>query len=254
MAQHRILARISACLLAGWVGTCVHPAMFAEGQPVPERVEGRREIYFFATSSLSVKEGLVTGLGLPEILALTLESYLKLEPTAGCIRLFPFERESDPVVPRASLIDATRHSEGVLLGRVTGLRSGFRSTGEGGTLIQVEAQKVLRGRWLGERTVFHVFAPVGRFDFGGRQFCAEGPGWARLPEEGDAVLLFLPYRGWCDESFLELYDAAGLVVLRKDGSADPPVRYLEGRGGAAASAAEVEKIVTEAARELADPP
>ena len=221
----------------------------AENASTPDRVQGSREVYFYSISSLKVEGGRVSSRGLPTYLGSTLESYLLLPATTGCVRLYPFEKESDQLVPRSSLAEASQRSEGVLRGEVVGLGVGFRSTGEGGTVLKVEAKEIIKGKWLRTKETYFVFIPVGKFEFGGRQFCAEADDWATLPKVGDEVLLFVPFQGWSDQSFLEIYDAAGLVVLKGDGSSGLPSRYSQGESNRGLSAKDVLRLVAEASED-----
>lgn len=240
---------LSSILRFSAVCTLLATAVHAQEALVPERLQGERETYFFSTESLRVLDGRVSGPGLPDHLRSTLDSYLKLPKTSGCVRLIPLEKESDHLVPRSSIAEAARKSDGVLRGRVIGLSSGFRSTGEGGTLVQVEAEAVLKGAWLRERSTYYVFLPVGQYDFGGVHFCAVGSDWVSIPNVGDSLLLFIPYAGWSDQAFLEIYDAAGMIVLKSGGLADLPVRYRSNVAFGAPSADDILRQVVEATRD-----
>ncbi|MEO8277784.1 MAG: hypothetical protein ABI639_16340 [Thermoanaerobaculia bacterium] len=220
----------------------------ASAVEIAASVKGEREVYFFGTSALRVENASVSGRDLPDYLSSTLSAYLSLPERAGCIHLLPIERESDALVSRSNLAEASRNAEGVLRGRVSALSTGFRSTGEAGTLIRVEGIEVMKGGWLKSQRSYYAFIPVGQFEFGGKRICAEASGWVEIPQVNDEVILFVPYAGWSDEAFLEIYDSAGLVVLKKEGRADLPKRYVEPSNSGAPSISEVKALVADSIR------
>jgi hypothetical protein len=114
-------------------------------------------------------------------------------------------------------LDATFRSAGaVIRGRVTGVSTGFQGSFPG-TLIRFEPVADYKDDFK-PQPVYYTFVPVGRVQIGDRVLCKTDPNYAELPAVGDEVVLFEPkgYRG--DERFLDSYDGAGVVTVKRDGT------------------------------------
>lgn len=194
-------------------------------EKMPMTVSGKRETYFYSTAALVLRGGEVISPDLTPSLVAAIEGQLRLPDTENCIRLYPQTIASNPPIERSSITEAAFSAESSLVGRVTGVSPGFRSTGFAGTLVRIAPVKIFKTASLRAETVYYFFLPQGDFDFGSRRFCAERASWAKVPQIGDEVVLFLPFDGWSDPPFLEVLDDGGYVLLPAGDAPVFPARY-----------------------------
>ena len=151
--------------------------------------------------------------------------YMILPEEKGCVRLRGLIRFYPNLGPLGSLKEAADAARFVVHGTVVAQAPGF-SASEAGTLVELQADEVLKGARRGPSRYF-AFFPVGTFTMGDRNYCAFNPDWPRLPETGDRLLLFIR-RELPNSDYLPLLDGTDVIVLGK-GAAELPPRYTAER-------------------------
>jgi hypothetical protein len=158
----------------------------------------------------------------------TIKAYLSLPEENGCVRLQGIIYNHMNQGPHADLKTASAKAKLILLGIVMGQASGFRGA-EAGSLLEVKPETALKGAAAKENTSYYVFFPAGEFELGGKRLCAVNPSYPALPQVGDRLLLFVRDVKSYTGSFLPLFDATDIIVLRKDSQIDLPRRFKSDR-------------------------
>jgi hypothetical protein len=153
----------------------------------------------------------------------TIESYLTEPDADGCFRVAEyFESPVDPP-DRSSLDRAAKHSDLVLIGRVTAAAYGFHSFVPG-QLLRIEPSQVLHGEALLD--FYYVFFPVGEFSAGPYRICKVDSRYPRPPDIGDELLIMVPdtHTRSLADPYLELDEASSVVAIPREGAVRlPPV-------------------------------
>jgi hypothetical protein len=131
---------------------------------------------------------------------------------------------------RATLDDAITNSEVAVLGRVTNKAYGF-SGGEPGQLLQIEPVRSY-GHPLSQPR-YYFFVPVGRFTVGGVKICKTDDRYAKPPDIGDKVFLFVGMPEDTPGVFFRIYSAGDIIPVAPGGSLRLPRHYAADEPGAA---------------------
>ncbi len=137
----------------------------------------------------------------------------------GCIQageIFVDRIVMNGKIIRRTSLDETFGSAGVAIrGRVTGRSTGFEGT-TAGTLIRFEPITIYKDNSRPQK-VYYTFMPVGRFRVGNKTICKTDPNYAEVPEVGDEIVLLQPDDDRGETQYLDSYDGAGIVTIKRDG-------------------------------------
>lgn len=198
-----------ACTLTGPAIAAVPPVLISQ--------QGGSATFVRADSVLRSTGEVDSSLFAPQD-ARTIGVYTTLPEKDGCVRLGPVLRDYPNQRAFSSLEQATHESGMVLVATVTDQDGGF-SGQEGGTLLELKPQEVLKSGDGRKEATYFAFIPIGKFELGGRFYCATHPQYPELPKIGDQVVVFVRDPASFASSFLALYYGTDIVVLAKDGKA-----------------------------------
>lgn len=155
----------------------------------------------------------------------TLRGILDQDPVDGCIRTEEVWWDELEVPDRPSLDLAARRSHLVVVGTVIAREAGFRFF-EAGQLIEVKVEEVIRGHAEDDR--YFVFVPAATFQAGPYRICKIDRRYAAPPEIGERVVLLAPRAQDIGDSFIDLVDGSGLIVLEGKSRVRLPKNFSDG--------------------------
>lgn len=145
----------------------------------------------------------------------------------GCIQQGEFIIDriviNGKTVYRSSLDDAFRSAAVAMRGRVTGRSTGFQGS-FAGTLIRFEPVTIYKDNSR-PRSLYYTFMPVSRLQLGSKTICKTDRNYAEVPEVGDEIVLLQPDDDRSDEQFLDAYDGAGIVTIKRGGRLALPLAF-----------------------------
>jgi hypothetical protein len=235
MTAHRNWCRNtrSALLATAFVFGMV-PVLLGTGL---QRTQGGR-VFFIPLSDLAAQARAESLSAVPPHQKASILDTLALPESKGCVHLIPSEIDRMVTPVRDSLEQGARGAEGILLGRVVEATPGF-SDWDFGTLLRIEVREILKGAsWL-SRKQYLAFVPIGSGEVDGKRYCQEPPAWTKVPSLDSQVLLFISSREEVSETYIDVLDDGGLVVVSDaQGAVQLPRRYLSSAGALAKDGSE----------------
>jgi hypothetical protein len=194
-------------------------AVAADGEPNPA---------VWGSETARIREILATAADSPIYHDARIVGYREHPSAPGCHHVGTTHFDFPDSPRRGTLDEAISSSEVAVLGRVTNRAYGF-SGGEPGQLLQIEPVRSY-GQPLSQPR-YYFFVPVGRFTVAGVTICKTDERYAKPPDIGDKVFLFVAKTEDSPGVFFPIYDAGDVVPVAPDGSLRLPGRYAAGEQG-----------------------
>jgi hypothetical protein len=194
----------------------------------PEEGSHRYPAFVSADAALATDGTIDKSLFSPEAVD-SIRNLLATSPQGGCIRAENYYESYVDPPPRATLGQAVRSSHLILLGTVVDKTFGF-SGFTPGQLLHVRPDQTLKGS--AQEDMYFVFVPVGDFSVGAFRICKTDTRYATPPEIGEQLLALVPKLWNSDQPnvFLNTFDEAGVLTIKKDESLRFPRRYEKADG------------------------
>jgi hypothetical protein len=182
------------------------------------------------------------------IAARMVKSVISSPMVGGCVSLGPTQISRVNPPARASVPEAVKTANLVLLGRVIGRSYGFFG-GVPGQLLKLLPEEIVKGSGDRPDAVF-AFLPVGEFSVGNTRICKSDNSYAKEPALGDRALVFSATPLGAKREILDPVDDGGLLFIPREGTAYLPKRYLNDKQ-AIPSASDLLGLARAAARPVA---